>query len=129
MSLVASVLSAGVLVVDDDDGVLRLASDALAGEGFEVVSMQSGAAALHHLNEGFRPGVVVTSIRMPGISGIELAGAIHDLSPTTSFVFMSESARCCRQSRAPQRDGSRQAVRGKRIDLPRPGIIASDRRF
>lgn len=92
MSRVAHLISAGVLLVDDDVGVLRLASDALAKEGIEVVSTQSGAGALHHVNEGFRPTVVVASIRMPGISGIELADAIHDLSPTTSFVFMSESA-------------------------------------
>lgn len=92
MSRVAHLISAGVLLVDDDVGVLRMASDALAREGFGVVSTQSGAGALHHVNEGFRPNVLVASIRMPGISGIELADAIHDLSPTTSFVFMSESA-------------------------------------
>lgn len=73
-------------------GVLRVASDALAKESFDVVSTQSAAGALHHVNERFRPAVLGTSIRMPSISAIELADAIHDRSPTTSFVFMSESA-------------------------------------
>lgn len=92
MSRGAHRIAAGVLLVDDDAGVLRVASNALAREGFEVVSTQSGAGALHQVNEGFRPDVLVASIRMPGINGIELADAIHDVSPSTSFVFMSESA-------------------------------------
>jgi DNA-binding response OmpR family regulator len=47
------VVSGGVLLVDDDVGPLRTASQALVTEGFEVMCAQFGAGALHHLNQGF----------------------------------------------------------------------------
>lgn len=70
---------------------LRAASDALHKAGFEAVSTLSGAGALHHVNEGFRPAVLVTAVRMAGIGGIELSNAIHDVSPETTVILVAQS--------------------------------------
>jgi len=82
----------GVLLVHEDLSWLRAASDVLQRAGFEVVPAVSGATALHHVNEGFRPAVLVAGLRMAGIGGIELSTVIHDVSPATAIVLVAASA-------------------------------------
>jgi CheY-like chemotaxis protein len=88
---VATVISSGLLLVHDNVDWLRLACGVLRSDGFDVVTAPSGAAALHQVNEGFRPAVVVASLRLPGIGGLELAGAIRDLDGSTGVILLTDS--------------------------------------
>jgi len=69
-----------VLVVDDDEGVLRVHERALSSAGFEVVAAASGEAALSALH-GTSFDVILSDIDMPGMNGIRLLERVraHDV--------------------------------------------------
>ena len=65
-----------ILLVDDDEKLLRLLSLRLQTEGYEVAAATSGAGALEQL-ERQRSHFVLTDLRMPGMQGIELLERIQ----------------------------------------------------
>ncbi|HTJ00527.1 MAG TPA: sigma-54 dependent transcriptional regulator [Dongiaceae bacterium] len=59
-----------ILIVDDDAGQRSLLSSFLQGQGFEIITADSGEAALETLrNQPFN--MMISDVRMPGISGLE----------------------------------------------------------
>src|SRR4051812_39508509 len=65
-----------VLVVDDDADVRELISLVLSQAGYEVDEAADGFAALSKVSH-VRPDVVVTDLRMPGMSGVDLLQRIR----------------------------------------------------
>jgi two-component system C4-dicarboxylate transport response regulator DctD len=63
-----------VLLVDDDEAVRFACAQALRLQGLKVEPHESGESARARLRAGF-PGIVVTDVRMPGMSGLELMSA------------------------------------------------------
>ncbi|MHB1701109.1 MAG: response regulator [Acidobacteriaceae bacterium] len=83
-----------VLVVDDDAISRELLGFLLESEGFAVRVCESGAEALGVLNGALAdaPDVVLADLRMPGVSGAELAVALRAALPAgTVLVGMSAS--------------------------------------
>lgn len=75
------------LVEDDED--LRVATEQLlALNGFTVRSFATAPAALAAIAADF-PGVVVTDVRMPGMSGIELFRALLERDADLPVVLMT----------------------------------------
>lgn len=68
---VASVVSAKILVVDDNVDGLELLSVVLSQEGFTVFTAEDGLTA-YQLAQAILPQLIITDLRMPGMSGIEL---------------------------------------------------------
>jgi len=82
---------ARVLVVDDDEAVLEIAGEFLKRSGFNVVTAESGMAALDILNGegGAEIDVVVLDLSMPGLDGRETLVEIRDLRPELPVVVAS----------------------------------------
>ena len=59
-----------ILIVDDDPGQRSLLDSFLRGQGFETVLAASGEQALELLRAG-GIGMMISDVRMPGISGLE----------------------------------------------------------
>ena len=76
-----------ILMVDDDRVVLHLLAEGMRGLGYQVDTAQTGEAALQ-LARQERFDLAVLDIRMPGVSGLELAQALKQ-SGDTPFVFLS----------------------------------------
>jgi CheY-like chemotaxis protein len=71
-----------VLVVDDEEPVMRVATRMLAYGGIEATGVVTGAEALEHLARA--PGsfdVAIVDLAMPGMSGLELSVKLRTLSP------------------------------------------------
>lgn len=68
--------SHSVLVVDDERRVRDLWVDALREAGHTVSVASDGEEALHKLNDGLLPCVVLTDVRMPRMDGFELSRAV-----------------------------------------------------
>ena len=66
-----------ILVVDDETSILNTLQILLRGEGFEVTVAVSGREALERFDD-VAPDVVLTDIRMPGMSGLELLAAVRE---------------------------------------------------
>ncbi len=79
-----------VLVVEDQDSVRRLASNALHACGCRVLEAASGDEALR-LAEAVQGGcqLVVTDVVMPGMSGKTLAEQLRVRWPAMKVLFMS----------------------------------------
>lgn len=62
-----------ILLVDDDDTVRETSADMLQELGYTVMQAASGPQALDLLDTYPGVDVMVTDIRMPGMSGLELS--------------------------------------------------------
>lgn len=64
-----------VLLVDDDDDVRETSAEMLEELGYVVLQAESGQEALAMLDAHPRLDVLVTDVRMPGMTGLELSAA------------------------------------------------------
>jgi len=76
--------SGSVLIVDDDPSVGRLLKRILERRGFHCRVCQSAAAARRILKEETAFDLLLSDIRMPGESGIDLVRFVHNTFPATS---------------------------------------------
>ncbi len=82
---------ASVLIVDDERSMREFLKILLEKEGHSVVTADSGEAGLKKIdNEKF--DVVVSDIRMPGISGIELLESIKQENPELPVILITAFA-------------------------------------
>ena len=77
-----------VLVVDDDPVVRKSFDRVLSSQGYAVITAENGEDALRKLNEG-KYDVVYTDIRMPGMSGLEVAEKVRVQRPWTPVVIIT----------------------------------------
>ena len=81
---------APVLLVDDDALVLRATSRALERAGLQVLAFSEPLQALSTFQGApDRFALVVTDLTMPGLTGTELARAVHALRPEVPVVLVS----------------------------------------
>ncbi|HYM33844.1 MAG TPA: response regulator [Steroidobacteraceae bacterium] len=78
---------AKILVVDDDELELSLMSDRLKVAGYQVVTAQDGAAALHLLDEQWFP-IVLCDWQMPVMNGIQLIERLRERGGDDSYFIM-----------------------------------------
>src|SRR5688500_10695749 len=80
-----------LLVVDDEAPVLRLVARILATDNYDVVSAESGQAALRLLQQPGSGGVdlLVTDLMMPGMNGRELAAAVRKTNPQVHVLYIT----------------------------------------
>jgi PAS domain S-box-containing protein len=86
-----SAAAARVLVVDDDDAVVEVASAFLSRSGFDVVTAGSGHEALEILGSDQPETIrsVVLDLSMPELDGLETLDRIRRLRPTVPVVIVS----------------------------------------
>lgn len=78
-----------ILVVDDDDQVLFVWSNALASAGdITLVTAQDGQEALDLLHRE-RFDVIITDLRMPRMDGYQLTEAIRQQDPKVTIVWLT----------------------------------------
>ena len=77
-----------VLLVDDDAAFRELLVDILRADGYELLEAADGVRALA-LATQHRVDLVLTDQRMPGLSGLELAGRLAALSEPPAVVLMT----------------------------------------
>ena len=82
-----------ILVVDDDERMLRLFQDILAVEGFEVLAANNGNDALRIAAES-SPDLIVLDVMMPDKDGGEVAGDLAENKKTKDIpvIFLTSLA-------------------------------------
>ena len=79
-----------VLVVEDDEGVRKLAEMVLKRHGYRVLSAVDGREALDMVKNTKGPlDLLLTDVIMPGMSGREVAEKIRAIKPGLKVIFMS----------------------------------------
>ncbi len=77
-----------ILVVDDEVNARTALGELLREEGYAVEIAADGFKALGKLEE-FSPDVVVTDLKMPGLSGVELMEKVRERDPECVVVVMT----------------------------------------
>ena len=81
-------MSDRILIVDDDADALEVYKTRLVHAGFDVETAESAEKALARVS-AFDPGLVVTDVRMPGMSGLELLGRVREGLDGVDVVVMT----------------------------------------
>jgi two-component system cell cycle response regulator CpdR len=82
-----------ILLVDDDTVLLATSAMMLEDCGCEVMTAQSGPAALEAIERNPKISHLVTDVQMPRMDGYELARQAIALRPSLSVFIMSGAAR------------------------------------
>jgi response regulator RpfG family c-di-GMP phosphodiesterase len=80
-----------ILVIDDEPNICRLLQRYLSRLGYDVQTAGSAADALELLVKG-RYDLVLTDLRLPGPSGLDLLVEVRSRSPGTRTILMSAHA-------------------------------------
>jgi two-component system response regulator GlrR len=77
-----------ILAVDDDEDILKLLVIRLKTAGYRVASASNGEEALAQIAVS-RPALVITDLRMPGMSGLDLFDQIHQNDPALPVIMLT----------------------------------------
>lgn len=77
-----------ILIVEDDEEMRALLEDFFREEGFETDSVSNGSEAFRKLvHESFI--LVLTDVRMPGLTGLDILPGIRKLQPEVPIVVIT----------------------------------------
>jgi DNA-binding NtrC family response regulator len=80
-----------ILLVDDEQSIVETLTILFRGAGYEVIPAVGGKAGLEALEEA-RPDVVVSDIRMPGSTGLDLLARAREVDPELPVILMTAQA-------------------------------------
>jgi len=78
-----------VAVIDDDPAVLDSTRMVLAGEGFRVSTYASATAFLKALDRGLALDCIVSDVRMPEMTGLELQSTLLQRGSTIPLILIT----------------------------------------
>lgn len=81
-----------ILVVDDDPFVLEYVTALLSEYNYTVLPFGNAREAIKHLQQNGSADVVLTDIKMPVMTGIELLEHIHAMNPELPVLLMTAYA-------------------------------------
>jgi DNA-binding NtrC family response regulator len=80
-----------ILIVDDEQIVLRSLADWFRDDGYSVGTASTGKEALAKLTEGAWD-IYLLDVKMPGMSGLELQKKIQEINPEAIIIIMTAYA-------------------------------------
>jgi two-component system response regulator PilR (NtrC family) len=77
-----------ILIVDDDSSLRNMLSIILKKEGFQIQTAENGSNALNFLKKN-KTDLIISDIKMPDISGIELLKKIKTINKDLPFILIT----------------------------------------
>jgi len=77
-----------ILITEDDEEMRSLLKDFFEEEGFETDSVSNGVDALQKLAKD-RFDLIITDIRMPGLTGLDILPRLKKLHPNASVIVIT----------------------------------------
>ena len=80
-----------VIIVDDEKKICRLLLNLIDWNslGYEIIATANNGLDAFELIERYKPNLVITDIRMPGLDGIEMIKKTTDILPDVKFIIIS----------------------------------------
>ena len=73
-----------ILIVDDDEIILRELSELLNQDGHQIETASTGEEALEHIEKSSYD-IIFTDLKMPGMDGLELLLQIKKTTPPPTW--------------------------------------------
>ncbi len=80
-----------ILIIDDKENIRRLLSTDLMNQGWQVDTAADGATGVTLFHDVIYD-LVITDVKMPGMSGLEVLEAVKEISPDTAVIVMTAFA-------------------------------------
>jgi len=80
--------NARILIVEDDAHERQGLADLLSVWGYETETAGDGSEALEKVSS-FNPAVVISDLRMPRMTGMELLRQVHDVHSNLNFIMLT----------------------------------------
>jgi PAS domain S-box-containing protein len=77
-----------LLVVDDEEGIREVLEITLTDAGYEVLTAENGFTGLDMVKT-YKPDIVLTDIRMPGMDGMALLKSVKRLFPDIEVIMIT----------------------------------------
>ena len=77
-----------LLLVDDEENILRALERLLRQDGYTILKAGGGEAGLELLKQ-HQVGVIISDQRMPGMTGVEFLSQVKELYPRTVRMVLS----------------------------------------
>ncbi|MBJ6752157.1 sigma-54-dependent transcriptional regulator [Geomonas anaerohicana] len=77
-----------ILIIDDDSSLRRVLEYNLQQEGYDVYTAADGSTGLQYFEEK-SPQLVITDLKMPGMTGFEVLSAIKERAPSTVVIVLT----------------------------------------
>ena len=81
--------AAPVLIVEDEKASRAALSRLLARSGYPNRAVASGEEALRLIHDEGTPRVALVDLNLPGMSGLDLIGALSEMDPSVSIVLIT----------------------------------------
>jgi len=78
-----------ILIVEDRDSLRRMLERALRGEGYEVEAAATGEEGIDRIRGDGRFDLVLTDLKLPGVSGLEVLAAVRAAQPMLPVVVLT----------------------------------------
>ncbi|MBF0317614.1 MAG: response regulator [Nitrospirae bacterium] len=77
-----------ILLIEDDEMARKQLVKFIQKEGFEVLEAEDGCVGVS-LFRSEKPHIVITDMKMPGMSGIEVIQTVKQISPDTDIILIT----------------------------------------
>jgi len=77
-----------LLVVDDEEKIIKILTRILSEEGFDLITASTGEEGVEKAKE-IPPDIVLMDLNLPGISGIEAMTRIHETYPDILTIILT----------------------------------------
>ena len=81
-------MKSNILIVDDEPVARQSLTDILKLEGYSVMSLPNGQAAVEHVRT-HPVDLMIVDMRMPGMSGLEVVQVVNQVSPETEVILLT----------------------------------------
>jgi len=78
-----------ILIVDDEVNVLRSLKRTLIDEDFEIILSTSGPEGLKEMEENGNIALILSDMRMPGMTGVEFLEKAKEIMPDTLRIILT----------------------------------------
>lgn len=84
-------MKVNVLLIDDEILTLQYLEKMIAweAEGFHLVGLASTYFAALEIMQKHNPEIIISDIRMPGMSGMELGAALREINPACKIIYLT----------------------------------------
>jgi len=81
-------MKSNILVVDDENVARQSLTEILKLEGYNVVSVPNGQAAVEHVRT-HPVDLMVVDLRMPGMDGLQVIQVVNQVAPDTEVILLT----------------------------------------